>query len=113
MNNIQRREFLAMINDIRNIQCSHLLVLGDFNLPKIDWSNWESITTNPEDLENNFLEYIRNCFLFQHVTSLTRGRSNNKPSLIDLIFTNEEGMISDLEILSPLGKSDHACLSLA
>ncbi len=103
--------FLKMIDSFKNIQSSHLLILGDFNLPKIEWNHWESSSQNPEDLDNKFLEGLRDAFLYQHINSPTRGRAGNKPSILDLILTNEEGMVSDLEIWSPIGKSDHACLS--
>ena len=41
----------------------------------------------------------------------TRFREGQKSSLLDLIITNEPHMIEDLEILNPLGKSDHGVLS--
>ena len=28
---------------------------------------------------------------------------------LDLIFTNEEDMVNEVEVLPPLGKSDHVC----
>ena len=39
-----------------------------------------------------------------------RGRLGNKSNILDLIFTNEKGMIEDVTYESPLGKSDHAVL---
>ena len=33
------------------------------------------------------------------------------PSILDLVMTNEEGMIEDIEYLSPLGKRDHIIIS--
>ena len=33
------------------------------------------------------------------------------PSILDLVMTNEEGMIENIEYLSPLGKSDHIIIS--
>ena len=104
-------QFLKMTKCFQDIRSSHILILGDFNLPKISWEDCESKTVNPEDLENQFLEAFKDAFLYQHVSGYTRGRAGNKPSLIDLVLTNEEGMVSDLEILSPIGLSDHACIS--
>jgi hypothetical protein len=40
----------------------------------------------------------------------TRFRGDNQPSLLDLIFTNEEGMIDTIEHNAPLGNSDHETL---
>ena len=44
-------------------------------------------------------------------TEPTRGRINQNPHILDLLLTNEEGMVSDVEYLSPLGKSDHPVLT--
>ena len=84
---------------------NRLLILGDFNLPNIDWINKElkvGFDTNEEDM----FEVISDCFLHQHVTKLTRFR-NNQASTLDLIFTKEEEDVKDIEVLQPLGLSDH------
>ena len=41
----------------------------------------------------------------------TRFRVNQQPSVLDLIMSNEEDMVVDLEFLSPLGASDHKVLT--
>ena len=38
------------------------------------------------------------------------GELGNKSSILDLVFTNEEGMIDDIVYERPLGKSDHSVL---
>ena len=54
---------------------------------------------------------VNDSYLHQHVKNLTRPRANQCPSILDLVLTNEENMISDLQFMAPLGKSDHAVLS--
>ena len=53
-------------------------------------------------------------FLYQHVGQNTRIREGNIPSRVDLVFTNEEGMISNIEYQAPLwsetAQSDHLVL---
>jgi hypothetical protein len=49
-------------------------------------------------------------FLIPHVNKPTRWRGTDTPHVLDLVFTNEENMVSELEYLSPLGKSDHCVL---
>ncbi len=80
-------------------------------MPQINRDLWEAPSSNPEVLENQFLEILRDAYFYQHVFIPTRGGAGNTPSLLDLVLTNEEGTVSDLVILSPLGKSDHACIS--
>ena len=43
-----------------------------------------------------------------HVNKPTRGRGSDTPNLLDLIMTNGEQMITDIDHQSPLGKSDHS-----
>jgi hypothetical protein len=52
----------------------HLLITGDFNFTKIDWKTW---TSRGEDSGEQFLESIRESYLIQHVTEVTRVRDNS------------------------------------
>ena len=49
-------------------------------------------------------------FLIQNIKHPTRFRGENNPSILDLIFTNEGGMIDNIEHCAPLGNSDHEVL---
>ena len=69
---------------------SHIMVMGDFNFPKIDWKNW---STKVDKNSENFVESIRDSYLLQHVMENTRMRENCEPSTLDLILTNDENMI--------------------
>ena len=60
---------------------SHLLITGDFNFPKIDWKTW---TSREENGGEKFLESIRESYLIQHVTEVTRVRDNSETSILDL-----------------------------
>ena len=90
-----------------NMKPSHLLIMGDFNIKEIN-SELKTSETSENHISSRFIECIRDCFLFQHVLAPTRFRSDNVPSILDLIFTNEEYMISDLSFLPGLGESDQA-----
>ena len=99
-----------LFKEINEKQYSHILTLGDFNYPGIDWINWVT-ESNQGDSQYEFIETVRDCYLYQHIQEPTRGRGSNIPSCIDLLFTNEEGMISEINLDSPLGKSDHSLIS--
>ena len=90
---------------------SHLLTMGDFNYKDIMWENWNTPTLSENSDEFSFIENLRDCYLYQHITKPTRIRQGQEPSILDLLITNEEGMIKDLEYLSPLGKSDHLVIN--
>ena len=83
-----------------------LLICGDFNYPEIDWENdyvnTEAITP--------FIETLQGCHLYQHVCNPTRYRDGQEPSLLDLILTNEEGIVHELVHTPGLADSDHEIL---
>ena len=88
---------------------SHVFVCGDFNIPHIEWA--DNFCTAPSShYSNQFLDIVQDSMLFQHVTQPTRFREGQNPSILDLLFTNEEGMLSELCYLPGLGKSDHVVL---
>ena len=90
---------------------SHRCIVGDFNYRNNNWVTW---TTNhgEDSTEAKFIETTRDCYFYQHIEQVTRTRGNDNPSLIDLVFTDEEMQISDIQHLSPLGKSDHSVITL-
>jgi hypothetical protein len=59
----------------------------------------------------NSQNVLKIIFLFQHIKEPTRFREGQSPTLDDLILTNEEAMIDNIEVGTPLGKSDHAVLT--
>ena len=50
-------------------------------------------------------------FLVQHVTEPTRYRQEESCNILDLVLTNEEGMIQKLKFSPGLGNSDHVVLT--
>ena len=88
---------------------AYLLICGDFNYRDIDWEN-ESSNGNNEHC-SSFLNTIQDCFLQQHVTEPTRYRHGEEPSLLDLVLSNEEGMVYNLAHEHGLGDSDYVTLT--
>ena len=84
---------------------NRLLILGDFNIPDIDWVNRETLV-GAAKIDRDVYKKMQDCFLHQHVTKPTRFRGNSS-STLDLIFTKEEEDVKDIQVLQPLGKSDH------
>ena len=89
---------------------THLLLMGDFNYPGIDWDKWITSGDRTDSKEYKFLECVQDNFLYQHVIKPTRWRGDDTPNTLDLILTNEENMVTGLEYQSPLGKGDHCVL---
>ncbi len=92
--------------------CSHLrsvisdkiplVLLGDFNLPCIEWSRSCVISRGPDSLESQFLQLTLERGLSQLVAEPTRGANT-----LDLVFTTEPYLVSSISVPEPLGGSDH------
>ena len=92
-----------------NISFNYVLITGDFNFKEIDWGS-QTTSTGEEHIATHFLEIVRDSYLIQHVKEATRHRGTDRPSTLDLVFTNEEGMIDGIDHCAPLGNSDHEIL---
>ena len=96
-------------NMLRNVcaqKPSHVLFLGDFNFKEI---NWDTVSCNLNETypAYEFLECVRDCYLFQHIKKPTRFRIGQESSILDLALTNEKNMISNVFYLAGLGECDH------
>jgi hypothetical protein len=80
----------------RKEKFSHLLMMGDFNLPNIDWESWNNKSDNIERQDYKSIQCIQDNFLYQHVNKPTRWRGTDTPHVLDLVFTNEENMIATI-----------------
>jgi len=88
----QNSNMMAMISEAVGKKTSHVLIMGDFNFPGIDWN---SLTSSASSQEQLFLEEYQDWFLWQHTTRPTRFRGQQTANILDLVMTNEEGMITD------------------
>ena len=76
-------KLLDLIKDVTRLYSSNLLIVGDFNLPKVDWSSWS--TPSSHTISDLFLDTLDDEFLTQHVSFATRFRDGQTPSTLDLI----------------------------
>ena len=107
---VNNMKLLKILEKLSELKCSHLAIMGDFNLRDINWNDYSCPGSTLEDYNHKFIECVRDCYLFQHILEPTRKRGNDTPHVLDLVFTNEENMVKDLEYLAPLGRSDHSIL---
>lgn len=95
-----------LLGKVTDSNPSHLIILGDFNYPGINWESWTSHHAH----EQMFIDCLSDCFLHQHINEYTRYRTGQQPHILDLLITNEEGMIGSISYLPGLGLSDHQCI---
>lgn len=102
---------LQLLEEINDTSFKYKLVVGDFNLPTIDWNN----CTTDEGLHGfsaMFVEKIRDCFYTQHIKDITRMRGKSRGNTLDLVFSNDETIVEEIQLTSPLGRSDHVCIEI-
>ena len=87
---------------------THILICGDFNYPDIDWEN--DFVRGNNTVIRPFIDMGQSCYLHQHISEPTRYRQGDEPSLLGLIFSNEEGMVYNISHNLGLGESDHTCI---
>lgn len=99
--------FFTVIAEQSNL-LNNLVILGDFNLPNINWSTLQSSSIiNSESL---FVQMLLDNNILQLVRDHTRFRANQTPSTLDLILTTDANLFSNIEYLPPVGISDHVAL---
>ena len=100
-NSENNKKLLNLITEVTDKKPPHLLIAGDCNYPEIDCKN----NSSPDNL-NNINTKVLNCskdsFLYQHVLEHNHFRLGCNPSAIDIILTNEEAMVQNIEYLEPL-----------
>ena len=74
--------------------------MGDFNFPEIKWESDEASGN-----EGKFLECIQDLFFTQHVLLSTRG-----DNILNLVMSNEEGLVENLTVGEPFGTSDYCVM---
>ena len=88
---------------------SNVILVGDFNYRDIDWKK-DLSGTGDKQLASKFLKCIHSNYLVQLVDEPTHHRGTQTPTLIDLILTNHNDVVHDIEYHPPLGKSHHSVL---
>ena len=102
---------LNLMTYLSNLKNNPLIIMGDFNTSGIDW-DIPAVSTGINSFGGKLLENIRENALTQYVTQATRFRGDNTPHLLDLFLTNNLINCTALDVIDPLGRSDH-CVILA
>ena len=79
---------------------TQFLVMGDFNLPGV---NWHTMTAERNDcLHTELVKLVRDHFLWQLIDKPTRG-----DNILDLLLTNFPDKVGQLEIFDDILNTDH------
>ena len=102
----ENSQLLSMVTQAVSSKPCHLMIMGDFNFPGIDWNSH----SGSQHHEEVFLNSFRDLFLWQHSEKPTHYREGQTVNILDLVFTSEEEMIDKINYCEPIGKSDHLTL---
>merc|ERR1711980_80850 len=89
-----------------------LIMVGDFNCRRIDWSNYEVKKEEVKDWSWNkeLFNLATQSLLHQHINEPTRMRGEDRPTILDLLFTRTEEEVTNIQYKTPLGNSNHVVL---
>ena len=74
-----------LMRKLISLNHSHVPMVGDYNYPKIDWTSYTNEWKH-EDINFEFIECVRDDYMYQHVTTSTSGRGAESHSVLDLVF---------------------------
>ena len=107
-NSVNNDKMLLLFDELENLNASQILIMGDFNLPTINFNNMSS----NDPYSTLFIDKLIHSTLVQHINFDTRFM-NNVGSLLDLIISDDDDSVDSVETLPPIGKSDHVCIKFS
>ncbi|XP_043199039.1 uncharacterized protein LOC122368836 [Amphibalanus amphitrite] len=107
--NTSTDNLISLLKTVVSQKFSHIVITGDVNMPQIDWNDHFSHAPDGH-YTKRFVEGVQECGLTQHVTKATRYRAGERSSSLDIILSNEEGLVTNLAYHPPIGNSDHMLL---
>ena len=115
----------VLLSGLKNIcnesNAFEALLIGDFNLPDISWTTCsaksKSSTNNIANLQqldyiNLFNELGKSWYLLDEITRRKLVNGVLQESLLDQVLYTNEALVTNVELLSGLGKSDHVSLNI-
>jgi hypothetical protein len=89
------KKFVKYVNSKRG---KHI-ILGDFNLPNVDWEN---LSAPESGKQRSFMQVFSKLGYGQYVKEPTRA-----DNILDLIFTDDDKLISEVFVANRFSRSDH------
>ena len=111
--------FLPKVDQVHKIQALTLIlsslsatkdttfILGDVNLPNIDWTNHNAKQNGIDDV---FMNCMSTFGMTQFVTNPTRLSFSTEENILDLILSNDTSSVQINDSRGPISSSDHLLL---
>ena len=91
-----------LLSDLSDPSCT-CTILGDFNLPKINWLKSETVI---DGIHNVIFDCMSSLRMTQFITDVTRISNSGTANISDLVFSNDPLSINVNATLPPLSTSD-------
>ena len=104
---VSRELFSVSINCLQNVcsACDSCILVGDFNLPNIEWKK----NSLPGDFKSQlFLKFLTDCGFVQYIDEFTRNTR-----ILDLLCCNDPLLISEFSVSVPFYNSDHEAIEFS
>ena len=112
----ENEKLLSQIANIPTDGGRNIILVGDLNLPNVDWKH--GIVKKPENsvdknlcMQSEFLDLFIakgfNWFIEDQITRIRKVNDNLQQSTLDQVLSSNESLINSVEFQAPLGKSDH------
>ena len=95
-----------LVSSLYETGCTNV-ILGDLNLPEI---NWETLETKLDGVHDVMLDCFSSLGLNQFVNFPTRYSTSGRGNILDIILSNDPMFVDVLDNHPPLGTSDHAMI---
>ncbi|KAK6058984.1 endonuclease/exonuclease/phosphatase family protein, partial [Cooperia oncophora] len=95
-------EFIAFLQELLEEFSGHIIILGDFNFPLIDWVTMTHRGNISTTSSLSFLTFAKSFGLEQMVTSPTHGLN-----ILDIVLVSDPRILEGMCILPPFSTSDH------
>ena len=120
LSDAQNNLLLTELNKLPINDESELIIVGDFNLPDVNWFSG-NLKVCSDTTDRNLLNQLKFMDLFvqkgltwhikDQITSRRLVNGCLQESTLDQLLTSNEHMIEKLELSAPLGRSDHLVMN--
>ena len=89
-----------LLSDLSDPSCT-CIVLGDFNLPKINWLKSETVIRVIDGIHNVIFDCMSSLGMTQFITDVTGISNSGTANILDLVFSNDPLSINVNAMLPP------------
>jgi len=100
-NKIRRDYMVLLVGCLEYLcdTCDIVVLVGDFNLPHVDWN---LLNSPDDDIQSAFLQFCVHYGLYQFVDVPTRD-----DHILDLVLSSDHNIMSKLQVAETFSTSDH------